>query len=151
PPYRARRIEALLAAGPQTLDSFSRIQLDVVSLAAKELLPKLLDTEPEDEDSRNALAALAAWDGSMSAERAEPLIFVAWWRELARAIYADELGDAFERAWAPRAVFTANVLATNSRWCDDLRTSAVESCASLRARSLRRALAELRRRYGDPA
>jgi penicillin amidase len=151
PPYRARRIEELLAAGPQTLDSFSRIQLDVVSLAAKELLPKLLATEPQDEDSRNALAALAAWDGSMSAERAEPLIFVAWWRELARAIYADELGDAFASAWGPRIVFTANALGANSRWCDDVRTTAVESCAALQAQSLRKALAELRRRYGDPA
>jgi len=151
PPYRARRIEALLAAGPQTLDSSSRIQLDVVSLAAKELLPKLLATEPADEDSRRALAALAAWDGSMSAERAEPLIFVAWWRELARAIYADELGGAFERAWAPRAVFMASALGANSRWCDDVRTAAVESCASVQAQSLRKALAELRRRYGEPA
>jgi penicillin amidase len=151
PPYRAQRIEALLAAGPQTLDSFSRIQLDVVSLAAKELLPKLLATAPEDEDSRKALAALAAWDGSMSAERAEPLIFVAWWRELARSIYADELGEAFEAAWGPRIVFTANALGANSRWCDDVRTSAVESCATVQAQSLRKALAELHRRYGDPA
>ena len=30
----------------------------------------------------------------------------AWWREFARALYADELGDAFRANWAARAVFT---------------------------------------------
>ena len=46
----------------------------------------------------------------MAAERAEPLIMAAWWREFARALYADELGDAFRANWAARAVFVGNVL-----------------------------------------
>ena len=40
---------------------------------------------------------LAAWDASMAADRTEPLIMAAWWRELARALYADELGDSVPR------------------------------------------------------
>ncbi len=150
-PYRARRIEALLGSEKHTLESFARIQMDVVSLAARELLPLLLKTNPKDELSRQALALLAAWDGAMSADRAEPLIFTAWWRELARALYADELGAAFEANWSPRAAFTLAALGGKSRWCDDVRTKAVESCAEIQADSLRRALADLRSRYGEPA
>jgi len=150
-PYRARRIEALLAGERHTLGSFAGIQMDVVSLAARELLPKLLSTVGKDEASQKALQLLAAWDGSMSAERAEPLIFVAWWRELARALYADELGEAFDANWAPRALFMANALGAQPRWCDDVRTAQVESCAQIQADSLQRSLADLQRRYGDPA
>jgi penicillin amidase len=150
PPYRARRIEALLNGGKHTLDSFARMQMDVVSLAARDLLPRLLATPARNEDSQNALSLLAAWDGTMSAERPEPLIFAAWWRELARALYADELGGAFDANWSPRPVFMTHALATNSRWCDNLRTKEVESCAEIQAESLRRALADLRSRYGAP-
>ena len=151
PPYRARRIEELLGRGSHTLDGFARMQMDVVSLAARELLPRLLRTEGKDEESARALRLLAAWDGTMSADRAEPLIFNAWWRELARGLYADELGAAFNANWSPRAVFMTQALGAQSRWCDNVRTKDVESCAEIQAEALQRALADLRQRYGDPA
>ena len=92
---------------------------------------------------------LAGWDGSMAAERAEPLIATAWWRELTRALYSDELGDAFRRHWSARALFVANALGANSAWCDDVRTRAVETCAQVLSTSLERALRDLRARFGD--
>ena len=155
PPYRARRIEELLAAVPKHgAPSFARIQIDTVSLAARELLPHLLKTRSNAEKSRDALQLLAAWDGTMAAERAEPLILVAWWRELTRALFADELGEAFRAAWATRAVFVGNVLADRdgqSRWCDNVRTPRKESCAEILSQSLEAALADLEQRYGaDP-
>ena len=153
PPYRARRIEVLLAALPRhTVPSFARIQSDAVSLAMRELLPRLAATRPRSEQARQALQLLGAWDGAMVADRAEPLIAVAWWRELTRALYADELGEAFRIHWRTRAVFVSNVLADRggqSRWCDDLRTPAIETCDELLAVSLEAALDDLRRRYGD--
>jgi penicillin amidase len=131
------------------------MQADVVSLAARDLLPKFLAAKPKTEEARRALQALSAWDGTMAADRAEPLILAAWWRALARALYADELGDAFARNWSPRAAFVANVLDDRdgqSRWCDDVRTKRIESCGEILSASLEDALAELRRRYGtDPA
>ena len=155
PPYRADRIRELLEAEPKhSVNSFARMQMDVVSPAARELLPHLLKARGWSDEADRALEQLARWDGAMSAERAEPLIFAAWWRELARAIYADELGEAFEQHWATRAVFMHNVLADRSgqsRWCDDIRTPATETCAEMLSRSLEAALGELRRRYGaDP-
>jgi penicillin amidase len=151
PPYRADRIRALLdATAKHTVQSFARIQADVVSLAMKELLPSLLATRPRSEDARRALALLAKWDGAMESDRPEPLIAWAWWRELARAIYADELGDAFRANWRERARFLAAVLSGEAaEWCDDVRTSAVETCEEQRAVSLEAALSDLKRRYGE--
>ena len=153
PPYRADRIQALLDAVPKhTVPSFARIQADVVSPAMRELLPKLLATRPRSENARKALALLAKWDGAMTTERAEPLIAWAWWRELTRAIYADELGDAFRQNWLARAVFIGNVLsgdARQARWCDDVRTPALETCEELLALSLDAALADLAKRHGN--
>ena len=152
PPYRARRIEALLKAQPKhDVQSFSRMHADIVSLAVQELLPFLLKAEPLSEEGQRALDLLSAWDGTMAAERPEPLIATAWWRELARSLYADELGDAFRANWLSRAVFVSNVLANRggqARWCDDLRTRRGESCGEVLAASLDKALADLRRRHG---
>ena len=152
PPYRADRIQRLLDAAPRhTPQSFARIQADVVSLAMRDLRPRLLATRPRSEEARKALALLGKWDGAMAPERSEPLIAWAWWRELTRAIYADELGDAFRANWLARAVFLGNVLSGDpalARWCDNVRTPAAETCEEVLALSLEAALADLIRRHG---
>jgi penicillin amidase len=149
-PHRARRIEELLLkASRHSVESFARIQLDVVSPAVRGLMPHLLSTPPKDDLARATLKMLAGWDGSMTAERPEPLIVVAWWRELALAIYADELGGAFRQNWGTRAPFIEEVLRANPAWCDDVRTARVEGCDEVLSESLDRALRDLRKRYGE--
>jgi penicillin amidase len=137
------------------MQSFARLQADVVSYAARELLLPLLSiTKSKTKEADNALRALGAWDGTMAMERAEPLILVAWWRELGRAVYADELGDAFAGNWLHRPQFLSAVLANRNGealWCDDVRTPRRETCADAAAGSLEKALADLRRRYGEDA
>ncbi len=153
PPFRADRIQSLLDATPKhDVRSFARIQADVVSLAMREALPRLLATRPRSEGGRRALTLLEKWDGTMAAERAEPLIAWAWWRELTRAVYADELADGFAQNWLARAVFMNGVLSGDpgkARWCDDVRTPATETCEEALALSLDAALADLSRRYGS--
>jgi penicillin amidase len=153
PPYRAERIRELLEATPKhSISSFARMQADVVSLALREALPRLLATRPRSEEARRALAQLAKWDGEMAPGRSEPLVAWAWWRELTRALYADELGDAFRSNWLARANFVARAISAGhdeARWCDDVRTAAAETCEELLALSLESALADLRRRYGE--
>ena len=140
PPYRGRRIQELLfRVEKHDLASFKRMQSDVVSLAVRDLLPMFL--------SKKAEPRLAGWDGTMAAERAEPLIMAAWWREFARAVYADELGAAFRANWGARAVFMANVLSEQPHWCDDVRTPLVESCDELLAASYDKAMKDLANRY----
>ncbi|WP_370653321.1 penicillin acylase family protein [Lacisediminimonas sp.] len=155
-PYRAQRIAALLdATGRHDLDSFARIQKDVLSLAAAELLPLVRRTRPVDERSREALALLAGWRGEMLADRPEPLIFNAWMRELARRIFQDELGDALIKDYfEQRNVHAAmvNVLQDRdgqSTWCRDTRPGAAATdCAQLMSVSLGAALAGLEQQYG---
>jgi len=153
PPYRANRITELLGAvRSHSVGSFARIQGDVVSQPVKELLPRLARVTPKSEQGRRALQLLLEWDGAMLADRPEPLILAAWWREFSRAIYADELGDNFRGNWLLRAQFLINVLNDKDRqgrWCDNTRTKAVEHCDDLLAKTLDDALADLRKRYGD--
>jgi penicillin amidase len=149
PPYRSRRIEELLLkTALHDSASFAHMQIDTVSVAVRELLPHLLSTKPKNEQAREALKMLATWDGTMAAGRPEPLIVTGWWRELARALYSDELGEAFRANWSPRAVFVENVLKNNSAWCDDVRTRRSETCDELLTESLDKALQDLNRRYG---
>src|SRR5688572_2654066 len=146
PPFRARRIEDLLSGTEKhDLSSFKRMHADVVSLAVRELLPRFTAANPDHE----VMKKLAAWDGSMAPERTEPLIMAAWWREFARALYGDELGERFRTNWAARAVFLGNVLSSQPHWCDDTRTPQTESCERLLIDSLENALEDLKNRYGN--
>ncbi len=151
-PFRASRIEELLSqAGQQTTESFARMQLDTVSLAMRALLPRLRTTTPRGDAAREALTLLAAWDGTMAGDRPEPLIATAWWRELTRALYSDELGDAFRANWSARPLFVESVLARDGAWCDDIRSRRTESCNEVLSESLERALRDLEVRFGgDP-
>jgi penicillin G amidase len=148
-PYRARRLAQLLqhdAFGP---GEFARIQADLHSLLAQDLLPIMLAAEPGGPRAAAAMAKLEAWDRVMRADAAEPLIFAAWYRELSRLIYADELGDMFEGFWHVRPQFMDRILTRRRIWCDDVRTDAVETCAELAAAALDVALRDLTRRFGD--
>jgi len=125
------------------------MQADTLSLAAREILPLLLRQPAGNQAAREAQALLAAWDGNMRGNRAEPLIFEAWYRELTRLIYADDLGELFADAWTKRPAFIRRALAENTDWCDDQATPARESCADLIPRALDLALADLSQRHGS--
>ncbi|MBL8669226.1 MAG: penicillin acylase family protein [Alphaproteobacteria bacterium] len=159
-PYRARRIGELLAGpAPVSLDRSAAAQLDSVSLLARELLPLMLaaagEAPPSAEDVREATALklLAAWDGEMLAARPEPLLFLAWAKELSWGLYADELGPLARdfHYWHPR--FLRAVLSGQAHWCDDVRTpDRRESCAEVARAALVRAVAGLADRLGgEPA
>ena len=116
---------------------------------ARELLPLLLSRVPSGNRALNAHRRLAAWDGAMARNRAEPLIFAAWLRELNRTLYADELGPRFPDLWYWQPRFVTWVLTDGQLWCDDVTTAAPEDCASRIELALEQALASLERRFGD--
>lgn len=153
PEYRARQIKALLERRPtHDVESFREIQLDIRDLFAMDALPLMLArTKPVGERAVKAAALLATWDGRMSADRPEPLIYAAWMRAFVKSLAADELGDLFERVWTDRPDFIMAVLKGDSAavsFCDDVNTPGVESCAQILKSSLDLALAELGERYG---
>jgi penicillin amidase len=151
-PYRARRIGQLLQHAPFGPAEFATMQADLLSLLAQDLLPVMLAAEPSGSAAAAAMARLKTWDRVMRADAAEPLIYAAWYRELSRLIYADELGDLFDTFWRVRPQFMERVLTRRQIWCDDVRTEPIETCAELAAMALDVALLDLRRRFGaDPA
>jgi penicillin amidase len=149
-PYRARRIDALLSARARhSVESFAALQADVHSLMAADFLPLMLAPEPSSEAAAAARELLADWDGTMDRDRAEPLIFAAWYRELTRLVYADELAPMFQETWALRPVFLRNVLSHQHHWCDDVATEAKEGCDERVSQALVAALERLEAEYGD--
>ncbi len=161
-PYRYQRIRTLLEAGqPHTMDSFAAIQKDVVSLAVRDALPLLLAAPVASDTSRPArerelFEALRRWDGTMRADRAEPLVVTAWLRELSRLLIEDKVGETlFRRLWEQRNVQQAMLNALRAPrgagafWCDDTRTPGQETCEQTIGLAWQRALADLDSRYGD--
>jgi penicillin amidase len=152
PPYRADRIEELLAQRPKhSLESFAKMQADDLSRLARELLPIALAAKPANDSGRRAQALLQGWKGNMAMDSAAALAFAAWYRELTRLVYADELDDLFKEGWDMRAAFMISVMkgeGGQERWCDDVRTPAKETCATQAARAFELAAKDLEERYG---
>ncbi len=148
PPYRARRIEALLKEARHDLGSFAAIQADELSLIAVDILPLMLAMTPASKTAAEAAAALQAWDRVMERDAREPLIFAAWYRAFSRLVYEDELGALFPEYWSLRPQFMMRVLEERPVWCDNQGTPAIETCGDLLTTALDQALDDLAARYG---
>ena len=153
-PFRAERIvEALEAKDVHTLADSERLQQDILSAAARRLLPQMLKVTPTDPRGRRALALMSAWNLEMRRGRPEPLIYAAWLRQLVRALAEDELDDASANyanlTYTRRATFAEAALARNRHWCDDVATPATETCDSRLALALDRALDEIAAAQGS--
>jgi penicillin amidase len=150
PPYRAMRAEELLSGRDQhDMDSVQAMQLDVTSAAAQQILPLLLTVNAPTQRAEGVVTMLRGWDGRMSGESAEPLIYTAWIKALSQAIYADEFGEMFDEVLDTHILFLVNVLRENSAWCDDTTTPDREDCPMQLSASLGAALAELEQHNGD--
>jgi penicillin G amidase len=156
-PWRQQRIESVLRSRPQhTLDDMARLQLDVRSLAVPTLLPWLLKAQSAHPLAAAAQAQLAGFDGEMAADKAAPLIFWAWQRQLSQGVFADDAGPALWKRSLQGRSYTdalgAVLAASDNSWCDDLGTAAPETCVQQSDAAFSRALDELQARFGaDPA
>jgi penicillin amidase len=153
PPYRADRIASLLDRdGKHDVASFAAIQADVSNPVAEQLLPYLLRPEADDDETAQVLQQLRHWDGRMSEDAAQPLIFAEWIRQLAAVLYREKLGDLYEMVGDYNPLFLLNILGNRNdsakRWCEASRTAAALCDAEIK-RALCAALANLRRHYGD--
>ncbi len=144
---RARRIRERLAESDRhTVASFAAIQMDTVSLAARDLLPRLRDV-PAEGVARAALALLDGWDGSARADAPQPLIFDAWMHRFDDDLL-DHIGVPHEAraAVAPWPQLVRHALsADGAHWCGG-------DCKPLLGQSLAATMADLATRFGaDPA
>ncbi|MCL4765143.1 MAG: penicillin acylase family protein [Hyphomicrobiaceae bacterium] len=151
--YRARRIQDLVTSRTgHDMETMRAAQLDVFSPAFAELAPLMIAAaRPLVSVDKDVLDRLSRWDATMRADAPEPLVFVAWLREAVRAIYADDLGPAFDLFFHPRAKSMTRLLrgeTTGRDWCDERPTAARESCGEALAAALRRAIQGLEERFG---
>ena len=155
PSFRQQRIKQLVFdADKHDMASMRAAQMDVLSPAVLKLQPLMIAAaQAGGSVEHGVLDQLTVWDATMRADRPEPLIFTAWMREAVRAIYRDDLGEAFDRYFSYRAVPLIALLegrATSRDWCDDRTTPERESCGAVLAGALNGALyeppARLRRR-----
>ena len=104
PSGRIRRIvELLTETQTHTPETFARIQMDTVSLTARETLPWLLELEPADERQKAALALLAEWDHDLAAGSAAAAIFQVWCGHIASLVLRPRLGEElFEHYYGRR-------------------------------------------------
>jgi penicillin amidase len=139
--FRFRRIVARLEAhgAPHDAASLAAIQMDIVSEAARRLMPLMLRAEPGPGAPARAHALLARWDGTMAADRPEPLIYTAWTRAFGRLLAERALGPDAEAFRETVAEFQLFVLTRGAHWCGD----GPDPCRPLLARALDDAMAEL--------
>ncbi|MEY4751982.1 MAG: hypothetical protein RIQ60_4196 [Pseudomonadota bacterium] len=154
PPYRARRIEQLLAARPRhDLASLAEIQGDIVSLGAQRLLPYFRRALSEHPLAGRLATVITRFDGVMAPGQPAPLIYHAWARHLTQLVFADELGPLWQSEFGERRSFRDALEGVMDRqdawWCDNKQTREVETCNDLANEALNRALTELQARLGD--
>jgi len=153
-PYRAERIvEVLEKQATHGLAESQDLQRDVLSTAARRVLPLLLRMRPTNERAREALRLLSGWDFQMRRARAEPLIYTVWLRHLVSAFAGDELGETLTAEYlalvfrpAPR--FVETVLSSHPDWCNDVATPSEEFCNKPLALALDRALDKISAELG---
>ncbi|MGH9863008.1 MAG: penicillin acylase family protein [Candidatus Acidiferrales bacterium] len=93
-PYRIDRIrEVLNLAQGHTVSDSQRLQADVASLPARELL-KLLDQIPSENPRRaEALGLLRTWDAVLEKESAAAVLYEVWLAKLREAVFRPQLPD----------------------------------------------------------
>lgn len=148
-PFRAERItQGILSSKEHTVSSMIQIQSDIVSQAAKKLLPLLLNIDPPSEIAATVIEKLSKWDARMDKDRIEPLLYMAWERALNRLMYQDELGESFEDYFASRPQLITQLLTQKRGWCNDIQTSKHENCQDVIIQSLVNSIDNLSAQYG---
>ncbi len=150
PSYRYRRIGELFNAGQVSADDAWAAQYDTLNLFARGIAPilsiRLLEAEAD--DLREVGDILAGWDHHDEAGEIAPTLFQELVRQLANAIFEDELGpdataDYLSNWYVWQERFDAMVKAESSSWFDDKRTEENEDLTLLVHRAGRAALKRL--------
>jgi penicillin amidase len=147
-PFRhARLIEFLNMKRRFTLNDMMQLQLDVLSIPARALVPMLKGLEPNQPRVQNALTLLREWDFAMRKESAAAAIYFIWQRELKSRVFdlciPENLEDLVSRKSTLRMI----------EWITspDQRFGAnpVQGRDSLLLESLEAAVEDLERRFGS--
>jgi penicillin G amidase len=143
--WRARRVRELLDRSRRhTADDFARMQIDALSSFARQILPALLAVPAAEADTaRRAQGLLKDWDGSMTIDRPQPLIFNAWVHHFYGFVL--KRADIGVNDGGPLAEFVAYALSpAGAHWCGG-------DCTATLKTALTEAVQDLAKRFGpDP-
>jgi penicillin G amidase len=143
--WRSRRIRELLDRPSRlSVADFTRMQADIRSSFARQVLPVLLRVPMLETTAAAAQALLKDWDGSMTMDAPQPLIFNAWMNRFYGRVLKE--ADIPLNDGGPLAEFVAYVLSpAGAHWC-------AGDCAGLLKAALGDAMRDLIPRFGpDPA
>ncbi len=144
--YRAERLHELLAAVPEggfTPAQFAAMQTDIVSPAARTIVPLLLAAGPFSGTAAEAAELLEGWDFRMAAGRPEPLVYSAWHRALIRRLLPAVFGDETPPV-TPRPQLLVDLLTGRVPGCGD----SAQTCGDITRDALHDALTWLRDQHG---
>jgi penicillin amidase len=141
PGWRATRIGQVLG-GTQKADlhSMATLQTDIVSAEVAALRPILAAARPATGEGRKARTLLLNWNGAMSADRPEPLLWAAWQRALGLKLLGPALGPLAQQWLAANHPRFERLLRPGSPWCHD--------CAALAGAALDEAVTGLAKTEG---
>jgi penicillin amidase len=158
PAYRVRRIVQMLTAKEKlSLDDFKKMQADVYSIQARELLPFLTRLEPKSQKQRKALEYLSRWDFRMDKDSIAATVFHIWYLKLVQNVLKDKLGqNIYEHYFYKRLIGNCfHILAMpklleypTSYWFSDGSGSNIEKRDNLVRASLEQAIEELTEKIG---
>jgi penicillin amidase len=102
PPYRLHRIEEVISGIRDsrkkiTLEDMEKLQTDVVSLVARQLVNLLKESSP---NPTVAMQMMEGWDATLSRESGVAALYEVWLNELTKVVARKEGVESFEDDWS---------------------------------------------------
>ena len=117
-------------SGKKTAADIWEFQRDTLNLMAKAIAPIMAETLTKHEETRTMGEILSQWDFHDDQNQAAPIIFQAVYRDFARLVFIDELGEDLTGTMLSNWYFWQErlqrmILNNNSSWFDDQNTAEV--------------------------
>ena len=158
PDWRITRIaEALHGQERLSVEDMERIQQDVFSPQARELVPIILKAysaaPPQDPDVQTTLAYFRNWNYEMGKNDVATTLFQSFLVRMVQNTFEDEMGPQLLAVYdtlptIPLAAITKLMKKGTSAWFDDVRTPQVETMDDIIRRSVDDGLRDLKARFG---
>lgn len=155
PGFRANRIRAFLAERRKvSVEDMAKLQCDVTSLPARELVPYLLAARASSDEEKAGQDLLRGWDYRLTAESAPAALYETTLRRCFFLLFRKKLGDPLfanylESARAP-VVALLNLLAhPDSYWFDEFGDDPIAGRDQLLMQALREGVAECKKKMGE--
>ncbi len=157
PPWRAQRLNDVLAGlEGVTVEEMQRLQQDVFSPLARDIVPMLLEVLSDtsvDEQFPQYVSYVRTWDFKVEKDQVAPTIFESLYNHAMRETFVDEMGDELLAVYdtlasMPLTAFRRLLDKPDASWFDDVRTPEREDRNEILRRAFRLSLTDLQGRLG---